>query len=149
MVLQYPGQCGQTFSTHLGGGEGRSPVRRGCGAQPRDNKFLVFKDGLFVNTKFRKDRIFLQTSARNSRTSAQLENCALKPRYSRSSHICSYFKFSARCWITVRDRGSIFGHARSFKFAKFSVLSKEEHIISPHRADQLYSADLPRSIDCL
>jgi len=26
--------CSQTFSTHLGGLEGRSPVRR-CGAQPR------------------------------------------------------------------------------------------------------------------
>jgi len=25
-----------TFSTHLGGWEGRSPVGRGCGAQPRD-----------------------------------------------------------------------------------------------------------------
>jgi len=53
MVIQY--HCSQTFSTHLGGGEGCSPVRRGFGAQPQDlffrgflstfgDNFLVFKD---------------------------------------------------------------------------------------------------------
>jgi len=50
---------GQTFSTHLGGGEGRSPVRRGCGAQPYDffggflsifgNRFLFFEDRIVGN----------------------------------------------------------------------------------------------------
>jgi len=35
-------RCSQIFSTHLGGWEKRSPVRRGCGAQPRDYFFDVF-----------------------------------------------------------------------------------------------------------
>jgi len=34
MVIQH--HCGQTFSTHLGGGHGRSLIRRGCKAQARD-----------------------------------------------------------------------------------------------------------------
>ena len=32
----------QTFITYLGGWEGRSPVRRGCGAQPRECFFDGF-----------------------------------------------------------------------------------------------------------
>ena len=39
-VIQH--HCGQTFSTYLGGWEGRSPVRRGCGAQPREFFFDDF-----------------------------------------------------------------------------------------------------------
>jgi len=34
--------CSQTFSTYLGGWEGRRPVRRGCGAQPHDFFFDDF-----------------------------------------------------------------------------------------------------------
>jgi len=39
LVIQH--HCGQTFSTHLGGGEGRSPVRRGCGMWTREKNFLT------------------------------------------------------------------------------------------------------------
>jgi len=34
--------CGQTFSTYLGGWAGHSPVRIGCGAQPREKEFDDF-----------------------------------------------------------------------------------------------------------
>ena len=68
MIIQY--HCGQTFSTHLDGGEGRSPVRRGCKAQPRDNK-LVFTDRIFVNTKLRISfQIFTNFSAQFENFSA-------------------------------------------------------------------------------
>ena len=37
--------CGQISSTYLGGWEGRSPVRKGCGAQPCD--FLTIFDNFW------------------------------------------------------------------------------------------------------
>jgi len=41
-VIQH--HCSQTFSTYLGGWEGHYPVRKGCGAQPREKKFDDFFD---------------------------------------------------------------------------------------------------------
>jgi len=41
-VIQH--HCGQTFSAYLGGWVGCSPVRRGCGVQPRDFFFDDFVD---------------------------------------------------------------------------------------------------------
>jgi len=48
MVIHY--HCGQTFSTHLDWGEGRSPVRRWCGVQPRDFFSDVFGKFLLTNS---------------------------------------------------------------------------------------------------
>ena len=48
LVIQH--HCCQTFSTHLGGGEGRSPVWRGCGAQPRDFFLMIFCQFLETNS---------------------------------------------------------------------------------------------------
>ena len=49
MVRVIQDHCSQTFSTYLGGWEGRSPVRKGCGAQPRE---LFFDDFLSILGKF-------------------------------------------------------------------------------------------------
>jgi len=42
LVIQH--HCGQIFGTHLDGCEGRCPVRRGCGTQPRKFFWWFFVD---------------------------------------------------------------------------------------------------------
>ena len=50
--------CGRTFITYLGGWEGCSPRRRGCGAQPRNFWWIfgknILKDRILGNTEFQK-----------------------------------------------------------------------------------------------
>ena len=78
LVIQH--QCGQTFSTHLGGLEGRSPVRRGCEAQSREialdkflstfgKKFLVFENRIIGNTEFQKTIPYVTARPNNLRLS--------------------------------------------------------------------------------
>jgi len=56
--------CGKTFSTHLGGWEGRGPVRKGAGRSPANffdiflsifkKNVLVLKDRILGNAEFQK-----------------------------------------------------------------------------------------------
>jgi len=53
--------CGQTFSKYFGVWEGRSPVRRGCGAQPSDFFLMILCRFLKKNVLVLRDRILRNT----------------------------------------------------------------------------------------